>query len=134
MNSGEKQQIRDALAFVGPQGLDWVGNSVNELHAIKTALDELAAAKDQSRTYQQWFGHAPPVNFHGVTSEDYAVLQHIQPLWIAMISQNGTAPAVVENARKSAPDLIQQSLPSPSRANSYKSDLVQALAETKSKL
>jgi hypothetical protein len=55
-------------------------------------------------------------------------------MWISMMSRSGTGAAALEDAHKAAPDVIQQSMPSPSRIYSYKSKLVQAIAQTKAKI
>ena len=127
LTASQQEALRDTVAVLGSQGVDWQAAMLVEMSVLKTALDELRAAPDPRQYYKNVMGKEASASFHDITPEDYASLEKISAAFVRMLKDDDAVS--VRQAIDRASPAVQGWIPNPNHLLAAKQDLRKALED-----
>ena len=126
----QKEELRNALDFIGSDGPDWQAAVAVEMRGLKITLDLLKAQPDQRQYYKLMSNEDPPADFKGVTAQDYADLEKISTAYANMFRDSNPAPVL--QAMNSA-QMIGHFIPNPGKVLESRDVARKAISETRAR-
>lgn len=113
LSQTQRSVLRQAVAQLGPEGLDWRSNVTREVEILR----------DITRNEDPRFPH-------GLGPEAAAALARIAPAYIEVLDQPSSLPGL-QQMIASAPQQLREILPNPKRMVEAKQDLAEKLSQLK---